>query len=88
MFLNIAHRGDSTNAPENTLAAFELAIEAGASAVELDIRCTADGQVVAMHEVKDSFTDPITGRHKNLQTSDAMGTLNSCLLYTSPSPRD
>ena len=50
MFLNIAHRGDSTNAPENTLAAFELAIEAGASAVELDIRCTADGQVVAMHD--------------------------------------
>ena len=50
MFLNIAHRGDSTNAPENTLAAFELAIEAGASAVELDIRCTADGHVVAMHD--------------------------------------
>ena len=50
MFLNIAHRGDSTNAPENTLSAFESAIEAGASAVELDIRCTADGHVVVMHD--------------------------------------
>ena len=50
MFLNIAHRGDSTNAPENTLAAFEAAIVAGASAVELDLRCTADGHVVVMHD--------------------------------------
>ena len=50
MFLNIAHRGDSTNYPENTLSAFESAIAAGASAVELDIRCTADGHVVVMHD--------------------------------------
>ena len=34
-FLNIAHRGDSSRAPENTLAAFEAGVEAGASAVGL-----------------------------------------------------
>ena len=50
MFLNIAHRGDSVNAPENTLPAFELAIEAGATAVEMDRRCTADGHVVVLHD--------------------------------------
>ena len=58
MFLNIAHRGDSSNAPENTMSAFEAAIAAGASAVELDLRRTADGQVVVMHDRRvDRTTD-------------------------------
>ena len=39
----IAHRGASGSAPENTLAAFELAASQGADAIELDVRLTADG---------------------------------------------
>ena len=61
MFLNIAHRGDSINAPENTLPAFELAIEAGATAVEMDLRCTADGHVVVLHDKSIDRTTDGTG---------------------------
>ena len=48
--LNIAHRGASGHAPENTLAAFELASEMGADAIETDLRLTRDGVVVAVHD--------------------------------------
>ena len=50
MFRNIAHRGDSIRAPENTLASFEAAVDAGVSAIEMDLRATADGHVVVMHD--------------------------------------
>ena len=53
-----AHRGASTYAPENTLASFRLALSQGADAVELDVRLSADGQVVVMH-------DPIVDRTTN-----------------------
>ncbi len=46
----VAHRGASADAPENTLAAVRLAWEQGADAVEVDLRLTRDGQVVAMHD--------------------------------------
>jgi len=45
-----AHRGGMANAPENTMAAFKRAFSDGASAVECDIRRTADGQFVAFHD--------------------------------------
>lgn len=45
-----AHRGDSRNAPENTLSAFELAVENQADVVELDVRQTKDGVLVIMHD--------------------------------------
>lgn len=48
--LIIAHRGSSTHAPENTLAAFTLAADQGADAVELDVTLTRDGQVVVIHD--------------------------------------
>lgn len=48
--LVIAHRGASVHAPENTIAAFSLAAEIGADAVELDAKLTADGQVVVHHD--------------------------------------
>src|SRR5687767_10794848 len=46
----IAHRGASGYAPENTLPAFELAIVQGADALELDVRLTADGVPVVIHD--------------------------------------
>lgn len=48
--LAIAHRGASAHAPENTIAAFELAMEQGADGAELDVMCCATGEVVVIHD--------------------------------------
>lgn len=48
--LIIGHRGASADAPENTLAAFGLALDQGADGVELDVRLSADGQLVVFHD--------------------------------------
>ncbi|MDQ6752229.1 MAG: inositol monophosphatase [Actinomycetota bacterium] len=45
-----AHRGDSSNYRENTLAAIRSAITAGADLVEVDVRVTRDGHVVLLHD--------------------------------------
>ncbi len=49
-WVRIAHRGASMIAPENTLAAFNKAIEIGVDAVELDLHGTADGEIVVIHD--------------------------------------
>ena len=46
----IAHRGSSAHAPENTLAAFELAVAGGAEGIEFDVRLTRDGEAVVIHD--------------------------------------
>jgi glycerophosphoryl diester phosphodiesterase len=48
--LIIAHRGDSAQRPENTLAAFAAALEAGAGIVELDVQLTRDSVPVVIHD--------------------------------------
>ncbi|HQZ95021.1 MAG TPA: glycerophosphodiester phosphodiesterase family protein [Pyrinomonadaceae bacterium] len=48
--LIIAHRGDSFHAPENTLAAFQMALDAGADGVEFDVRLSKDGVPVVIHD--------------------------------------
>lgn len=45
-----AHRGASEVAPENTLLAFEKAIEMGADGIELDVQMTKDGELVVIHD--------------------------------------
>lgn len=50
MTLVVAHRGASTEAPENTMEAYRLAVEAGADAIELDVHLTADGQLAVIHD--------------------------------------
>jgi glycerophosphoryl diester phosphodiesterase len=45
----MSHRGDHKNAPENTLAAFDKAIAAGANIVEVDVRLTSDGRWIVYH---------------------------------------
>jgi glycerophosphoryl diester phosphodiesterase len=54
--LVVAHRGASAQQPENTLAAFEAAARAGADAIELDVRLTADGVPVVLHDPDVSVT--------------------------------
>jgi glycerophosphoryl diester phosphodiesterase len=54
--LNFAHRGASQLAPENTLAAFELAARQGADGIELDIRLCRTGEWVVIHDVRLSRT--------------------------------
>jgi glycerophosphoryl diester phosphodiesterase len=51
MTLIIAHRGASADAPENTLAAFRLAWEQGADAIEGDFMLSADGRIVCFHDL-------------------------------------
>lgn len=56
----IAHRGFSSVAPENTLAAFERALDAGAEVLECDVQLTRDGVVAVIH---DSRVDRTTDGH-------------------------
>ncbi len=53
---NIAHRGASVDRPENTLAAFELAVEQGADMIETDLHLLRDGVVALYHD------DDVRGR--------------------------
>src|SRR5215204_3219063 len=59
-----AHRGASAHAPENTLAAFELALSQDADGIELDVKLSADGNVVVIH---DTTVDRTTGAHGRVQ---------------------
>lgn len=50
--LNYAHRGFSGEYPENTMIAFEKALEAGADGIELDVQITSDKEIVVFHDDK------------------------------------
>ncbi|MFZ1754804.1 MAG: glycerophosphodiester phosphodiesterase family protein [Caldilineaceae bacterium] len=64
--LAIAHRGDSAHAPENTLAAFRSAIEAGADMLEMDVQRSADGHLVVIHDTTVDRTTNGSGRVADL----------------------
>jgi glycerophosphoryl diester phosphodiesterase len=66
----IAHRGASAYAPENTLAAFKLALEQGADAIELDAKLSADEQVVVIHDQTLDRTTPVSGRVRDFKMAD------------------
>jgi glycerophosphoryl diester phosphodiesterase len=57
-----AHRGASAHAPENTIAAFLLALQQGADGIELDAKLTADGHVVVIHDQTVDRTTKISGK--------------------------
>ena len=65
--LIVAHRGASHDAPENTLAAFKLAWEQGADAIEGDFHLTKDGQIICIH---DADTKRVAGIDKKIAATD------------------
>jgi glycerophosphoryl diester phosphodiesterase len=64
--LVFAHRGASAHAPENTLAAFELALAHGADGIELDAKLSADGEVIIIHDATIDRTTGEKGRVSQL----------------------
>jgi len=69
----IGHRGASTEAPENTLAANDLAFQQKADGIEVDVRLTKDKQLVCMHD-KSAFR---TAGKKNLIKESTLNQLKS-----------
>jgi len=71
-----AHRGAKKYAPENTIAAFRLAVEQGADAIELDVKLSADDQVMVIHDQTVDRTTNGKGKvnqltHEELKQLDA-----------------
>jgi glycerophosphoryl diester phosphodiesterase len=65
-----AHRGASARAPENTLEAFRLAREQGASYLELDVHLSSDGELVVIHDSSVSRTTGRRGRVENMRLAE------------------
>jgi len=68
--LVIAHRGASAYQPENTLAAFALAIEQGAQMIELDLHRSRDNHVVVIHDDTLDHTTNLKGRVDRLTLAE------------------
>lgn len=65
----VAHRGASDDAPEHTLAAYRKAVEDGADALECDVRLTADGHLVCVHDRRVNRTSNGRGAVSALELS-------------------
>jgi glycerophosphoryl diester phosphodiesterase len=72
----IAHRGASADAPENTLAAFHLAWEQKADAIELDVYATRDGKIAVIHDPNTKRTTGLN-RKVDAQTMDELRKLDA-----------
>ncbi|ARP71268.1 glycerophosphodiester phosphodiesterase [Streptomyces pluripotens] len=66
----VAHRGASEDAPEHTLAAYRKALEDGADALECDVRLTADGHLVCVHDRRVNRTSNGRGAVSALELAD------------------
>jgi glycerophosphoryl diester phosphodiesterase len=66
-FTVIAHRGDHTNAPENTLLAYQHAIDNDVDFVEIDLRTTVDGKQIIMHNSDIEHMTSIKGKVKEMR---------------------
>ncbi|MFI2105141.1 glycerophosphodiester phosphodiesterase [Isoptericola sp. NPDC019693] len=72
----IAHRGASADAPQNTPAAFDLAGQAGAAMIEIDVHLSADGVPVVIHDGTVDATTDGTGEVRSL-TRDELQALDA-----------
>jgi len=66
-FTVIAHRGDHTNAPENTLLAYQHAIDNDVNFIEIDLRTTLDGKQIIMHNSDIEHMTSIKGKVKEMR---------------------
>lgn len=72
----IAHRGYSARAPENTIAALDLALDRGATAVEFDLHTAGDGTPVLLHD--ETLNRTTNGRgHVTERTAEQLATLDA-----------
>ena len=69
----VAHRGASQAEPEHTLAAYRRALEVGADALECDVRLTADGHLVCVHDRKVDRTSNGSGLVSTLELTQLEG---------------
>ncbi|HEV2235091.1 MAG TPA: glycerophosphodiester phosphodiesterase [Ktedonobacterales bacterium] len=79
--LFFAHRGGALEAPENTIAAFERGLAAGADALELDIQTTREGEIVVIHDPTLERTTNGAGPVSAL-TLDELGQLDAGYRFT------
>jgi glycerophosphoryl diester phosphodiesterase len=71
--VNMAHRGASSLAPENTIEAFRLALEAGAGGLELDVHMTSDEHIVVIHDATVDRTTSGTGAVSKMTIDELRG---------------
>jgi glycerophosphoryl diester phosphodiesterase len=71
--LVVAHRGASAEEPEHTLAAYVEAIKSGSDALECDVRLTADGHLVCVHDRRVDRTSNGSGLVSTLELTDLEG---------------
>ena len=83
----IAHRGASSEEKENTLPAFERAIELGADFIEFDVQASSDGGLIVFHDLRlDRLTEargPLRARRLHELTELGIPTLAEVLELTS-----
>src|SRR3954463_10063616 len=75
-FDNVAHRGASGYAPENTIAAFDKALDMKADYIEIDVQRSKDGKLVIIHDTTVNRTTDGTGYVKDL-TFDQLESLDA-----------
>jgi glycerophosphoryl diester phosphodiesterase len=80
----IAHRGASADHPENTMAAFEAAVNLGYRYVETDVHLTLDGVLIAFH---DDHLDRVTDRTGKIAQLDWRSIKNARVHGREPIPR-
>jgi glycerophosphoryl diester phosphodiesterase len=70
----VAHRGVHNGIPENTLPAYQRAIDIGADFVEIDVRTSKDGAFVSVHNAEiDAYVPGVTGEIKNFTLAELKG---------------
>ncbi|MBO4847581.1 MAG: glycerophosphodiester phosphodiesterase [Clostridia bacterium] len=74
----LAHRGASAYAPENTMPAFQLALEQEADGVELDVHLSKDGELIVMHDERVDRTTNATGFIKDYTLQELKAFDASC----------
>ncbi len=70
--LNIAHRGGSLLAPEETMPAFRRAVDIGVDVLEMDVQATSDGVLVLMHDADVDRTTDGTGKLSEMTFAESL----------------